>query len=471
MTEHEMHRGKGQTMQERGEELAFRKRVAMLTRTDRIHPLLSLNDEQIAKLDRLTKGLRLPLESDIRLDPNTGDLYDTRWGNVATIINPETGKLTTSTPEDHTNLTGYATVLPNPDELIRKRPAKRIIFNWNKGLEDAIRKQLHIMGGSDPSSMSAEPQQLMKLQFFGDQLRQAFREGLVSKKRLDQYNQEVRQLLDEANLFNAVDEDKKKIAEMYLKATTPDSQGRVNSMKSQTQLNSADISITERLVTTEFNRQKSSANLRVLVAERHRTRSALEQAYDELDSIEQLFAHDLVSVADRQKLQSRIDSIAKTFLPISRVRPYLPLARTAAILLRGCRKERRENNRITLGDETADLLFSLAPATFLLGDGDSEEAGYESIGGKDRIALAGVRVRLAKEVVRKALDAKEHNNLTPSDKKAKAKKPAKGTIPLNGNDDPSKVIPESERDHYDQDNATNEGMPEFIPFNAKEGAF
>jgi hypothetical protein len=80
-------------------------------------------------------------------------------------------------------------------------------------------------------------------------------------------------------------------------------------------------------------------------------------------------------------------------------------------------------------------------------------------------------VRLAKEVVRKALDAKEHNNLTPSDKKAKAKKPAKGTTLLNGNDDPSKVMPESERDRYDQDNATNEGMPEFILFNAKEGAF
>jgi len=373
------------SIESRGQEFAEKLRRRMYLGQEKNYPYVQIKYEDILKLSRLATGVaefsrRERFEEDLRFNPITGAIYTTRWRELETFNDLETGKRSIENPEDYTFIF-IRDSLPDPEDLPRSGRAIGLVAGevW-EGLEPAIRQQYHILEGFDPASLTAEPQALRRIFYWIDQTSQRFREGQIGKDQLEQLSQEGAELITQAGLTLAIDETKKKLATMLAKATKPDSLKRINLMVSRIRLRSALLAATRRIVIAGLVRRKFSANLEVLVAERELTRYDLEQTDDKLSVILQALGQPRqdscqVSESDRQVSAFMIRETAYDYLSFPRVAPYLIPSRLAAILLVGCKESKKELNRQVLGEGIAEEVFSLMPATSLLEKGEIEEAG------------------------------------------------------------------------------------------------
>lgn len=428
------------TMQEREDLSVLRIKQAMLSGETRIHAVTRLDHKEIDKLQDLEEGIKFKHDHKIKINLDTGEFFVGRWGDVAIVEDPETKKLKAKNSEQFVNLNTSVTI-PNPERMPKGKHGKQHIYMKPKGLEEGIRLGLHQLAAADPSNIAGELQELFRFNNFIEEFKSAINQEQLTREILQQFHEQGLELISETSFANARNATKKNIAEMTFKATTTDVIDRPNKLATLTRLSSAVRSMTERELANRFIREKSANTVGALIKERNKTRFHLGKAESELSNIEEHLGFDLDPL-ELGKIRSRIRKVTTTPLTMARLNPYLTPRRVAEILLVGCPEDKKELIRKTMDPELADQLFSLAPAVFLLGNEDPEEAGFNSIGDVGRIAEARKRVNLARTIIRESLDKEENNNLTPSEKKPKkGKEPTtskqestNGAEPLQGGD-------------------------------------
>lgn len=364
------------TIEELGEEFSGRLVGRMVTGKEPKYSFIAIKDEKILKWPRLTLDRaigfgRKPFDGDLRVNRETGALATTRWAELKTTYDPETGARTVNDPEDLTFIS-VGNMDHDPEDLPKEGRAVRLVASevWD-GLETAIRQQHHILERRDLRDLNSEPRQLQEIFQWIDQTAKKFREGPVTEQNLVQWAQEAEELMTQAGLDRAVDSTKKKLADMLTKAPEEDRLGRVNPLVSRIRLRSALLAATRRAMTGAFTDLKFSSNLNTLLATRKYTRNVLEDAAEQLYCrLQQLEGHE-------QGWADKVQATATWELAAPQVAPYLQPARLAAILLVGCRDSKKDLNRKVLGDETAEQVFSMEPATTLLKKGETYSAARQ----------------------------------------------------------------------------------------------
>lgn len=364
------------TIESQGQVFAGKLKQRMRLGEKDIHPYIHIKFKDLLKLPRLTSGAlkdlnRERFEEDVRFNPITGAIFTTRWQELKTSEDSETGMRSIKHPENYTCISSWYK-LPYPDDLPEGGKAIGLVVGrvWD-GLELAIRQQYHVLEKYNQVDLEAEPQRLRKIFYWIDRTSQKFGRNQIDKDQLEDLSQEGTELIKKAGLTTAVDSTKQRLAVMLAKATKPDSLGRINPMISRIRLRSALLAATKRIVIDEFSRRKFSSNLEVLVAEREFTRYSLEQAADELSEVQQELWQPNHNI---QELAFRVSEIAKKYLAFPRVAPYLISSRLSAIFLVGCREEKLELNRQILGEGINGVLLRKS-AAFHLKEGNIYESG------------------------------------------------------------------------------------------------
>jgi|GEM_PF-5153398 len=357
----------------------------------------------IAGLDRAVKIVRITPEydrlqklqsisektepGDVRID-GVGNIYTTRWRVRETIEAGGHRQLVSISNHPHRVLSPtdkereYLRHLPRTVDV----PVVELLFSGvDSGVETAIRQQCHILEGyqSREDVIGKEAGQAMSVVVKADELANVFIHKNMKNKDLVDLSLEIAILLEDKELINPKDPNKKKMKDMLARAAQEDSTGKVNPMISRIRLRAAYMAGVRRLTVNGLIRKKYNSNLHRLIYEREVTRWALERAVTQLEIImgHVGFRKDTA----RTPLQAcaisnlLVKSVAEEFLTIPRVKPYLAPARTAAILLNGCREDEKEENRAILGEEAAERLFNTKPVVLFLQKRHFEFAGSSII--------------------------------------------------------------------------------------------
>jgi hypothetical protein len=409
-----------QSIEERRDQISGQQRIRGLSGQEKIYRFIKPSREWVLDLPMLQTGdsgffPRQRFQEDVRYDPETGGIYTSKWDDLEVKTDPATGIIyvATNTPERLTFM--QQRPLPqdqesidkledpqDPEDLDRKRKAKLYVTMevWD-GIETAIRQQYHILEESDPKNLKGEPVRMREMIIYMDRLSHQYREGAVTKTRLPHVKRDVAERVNEANLSNAINPDKQRLAELAMKAPELFG-GYINPQASRQILGGAIHAARRRMLTSELIQRKFGANLSVLLAERLDTRTNMDTAFERLVEAERILQAESVSEEERRWIATELQSIAAQNLRYPRVAPYLIPSRLAAILLVGCRDEKKDLNRRVLGDETAEAIYRMAPATMLLGNGPIADE-YEEVDGRNEEAIR--RIRWARMILDEALTA------------------------------------------------------------------
>lgn len=353
----------GLSIEDLGQEYSRRLSQRMIDGTGKTYPFVAIEAEEALKYPRLVLSVaqaseRKPFESDLRIDPGSGEIITTRWQKLKTSRDRKTGLRTTQKPEKLTFIS------PNdmdhdPEDLPESGTPIKLVISRIPDVETAIRQQQHILRGLDLRDRNSEPRQLQEIFGWIDLTARKFKEGPVTEDQLAKWAQEAEDLVAGAGLDRAIDSTKKRLADLLVKAPGEDGLGRINPTVSRVRLRAALLKATERAMVGVFSNTKFSGNLKVLVATRKYTRSVMGDALDSLSDRPNDLRH-------TDKWVNQVGDVARLELSVPQVAPYLAPSRAAAILLVGCRKSKEDLNRQVLGEQIAEQLYSMAPVTTLI---------------------------------------------------------------------------------------------------------
>lgn len=256
---------------------------------------------------------------------------------------------------------------------------KALTFEKADSIEAAIRRQQDILNDF-VGPESAETIQAERVIACTDGLVEKVLQGPpLTLDALQKLAGQTDSFLEEVGLVNPQAPRKVRMMAMLEKVPHLDSLGRINETVMRTRIRAAYLQAIRQQVLTGLVAEKFSKNLIQLEFERELNRWALEKTVVSLQR-RVLWHVGFESHRDQTETQRKvlkviITEVAHRLLSVPRVRPYLPVARIAAIDLVGCRPEKQDLNRRIIGnDQLVDELFELTPVTELVAANRFEEA-------------------------------------------------------------------------------------------------
>jgi len=273
-------------------------------------------------------------------------------------------------------------------EGVLYRPVAELLpMVGRKGIETAMRQQVHII---DRAQIGEEAAQVEAIMEWIKSQTKAVLEGKVSPESLEELAKETGLFLEESGLLRAKIESKRRIAQALTDATQLDSRGRFNSLAIRLRLRSAYLEAVRREILPVLIEEKFGSFLGLLLMEREYTRQTIKGIAGDLESLvgfpdrrkPVVFQGKREHAGERKGILTVLEAARKPLGTI-RVRPYLLPTRVAAINLFGCREQQQQANRQIIGEERADRLFGLTPVVQLIARGHFQEA-------RDRIVLGTI---------------------------------------------------------------------------------
>lgn len=290
------------------------------------------------------------------------------------IVNPHGRRFRVLKPKGQDQ--DYLTNLPE------KKPVReRILSMVQGGIEIAIRQQTNVLGQYELGQPEgAEIEFARKVISFSEG--QAFRFLLkrsVTRDDLSFLAREIGNFLEDIGLDDPRDRRKSEAHDHLIKAAQLDRRGYPNWLRLMEQLLAVRTRAVLRLTDISLTVGKFDRNFRELVSKREMYRWGFDLAARQLEYV--LSAHPaftqkkkFISYKEREGLNDALIFIVKSHLTKPKVNPYLRSARWAAINIRGCEDEKKDSNRVIMGNEVADKLFKRTPVTDLVLRGQYGEA-------------------------------------------------------------------------------------------------
>lgn len=253
-----------------------------------------------------------------------------------------------------------------------------------KGIETAMRQQVHII---DRAQIGEEAAQVEAIMEWIESKTKAVLRREVSRESLEDLAKETELFLEKSGLLRAKIEPKRRIAQALVEATQLDSRGRLNSLAIRLRLRSAYLEAVRREILPVLIEEKFGSFLGLLLMEREYTRQTIKGVARDLESLvgfprqrkPAVFQGKREHAGEREGILAVLEA-ARRPLGTIRVRPYLLPTRVAAINLFGCR-EQQEANRQIIGEERAERLFDLTPVVQLIAKGHFQEARDRIVAG------------------------------------------------------------------------------------------
>ncbi|MBI4153437.1 hypothetical protein HY503_00340 [Candidatus Woesebacteria bacterium] len=290
------------------------------------------------------------------------------------IVNPHGRRFRVLKPEGQDQ--DYLTNLPE------KKPVRELILSTVEGgIEIAIRQQTNVLGQYELGQPEGgEIEFARKVISFSEGL--AFRFLLKRSVTRDDFPflaKEIGNFLEDIGLYDPRDRRKSEVLDHLIKAAQLDRRGNPNWLRLMEQLLAARTRAVLRLTDISMTVGKFDRNFRELVSKREMYRWGFDLAARQLEYV--LSAHPafsqkkkFISYREREGLNDALIFIVKSHLAKPKVNPYLRSARWAAMNIEGCEDEKKDANRLILGNEVADKLFRRTPVTDLVLRGQFGEA-------------------------------------------------------------------------------------------------
>ncbi|MFZ5366567.1 MAG: hypothetical protein ACOZBZ_04810 [Patescibacteria group bacterium] len=362
-----------ETVEDRGRRYAEKAQERMWLGTERVVAIVRERDLRLMEWLEPLAGKKAKHPTDARYHPLTGGCYYTTWQERKTTqINDDRvlqspqgaslSELVVLLPRSARNDPTYLRHLP------KKVPVQLLLLHHAETIDEAIAKVEEILGAEIR-------QQAQKVVAYTIGLSARFIEGGLMRESLGQLLEETSGFLAQAGLVSPDAPSIKKTADSLRKACQLDSLARVNPLISRVRLQSAYIWAMRRYVVDFLSRRKHGESFEVFLWEREISRWSIADAIKQLNIFltQEAFAGKGIAENRRTAMARVLNGIARGPLAQVRVAPYLRPVRLAGINLVGCQEERREVNRIILG-EVADWLYLIPPVTELVGEGRFEEA-------------------------------------------------------------------------------------------------
>ena len=329
--------------------------------------------------------------SDVRFD-ETGNLYTTWYQPKKTeevdgrrrLVNP-TGQSYLIFPQRNRK-EDYLNNLP------KEKPVVELIFGESVILEEAIRQQQNILDGYQPGTAALEIEFARQVIAFSEGIALRFLiQRTLSRKDLSMLTRETGVFLENINLYDPHDPNKRGILNKLLTLGAVDSAGRPNYLGFLSKVLATHARAVDRLTIAGLITDKFVGNLDVLTSKREGYRWRFELAARELEMVLDLpaFRKRVAQRSEREAIINALGLIATSNLAVIEANPYLRSARWAAINIVGCREEKQEINREILGEGIAKAIFSKKPSTRLIKEGNFTEAGR-----RIRLSIAQLRKTL-----------------------------------------------------------------------------
>jgi len=327
--------GRRGSIESQGRIWAQKKAEAMKSGADRPVIIVRITPEyeKVRKLisSRITLGGRGDA-TDIPYDEE-GNMWITTWPDVPTEDDPKSRRRHIVNPKE------YAYQILNPLEIrtrdVESLPLGRKVIELRFSKLKTIEKGIRLPGHVIEKAMDTEVSQARVIVKATNSLATEFLMGGITKSKLEILARKMGDYLEETGVFRPRLEDKINMIDMLLKASKPDSLGRVNPLVSRIRARSAFLSASKRMIVQGFVVAKFEKIRGILVYERETTRWVLENALDQLkiyvlgiNAMKKPGQED--TVTQRHGLFATLNTVSEELLTTVRVRPYLAPSREAA---------------------------------------------------------------------------------------------------------------------------------------------
>jgi hypothetical protein len=369
-----------------------RERVAKIWSNLDRSVLVVRDDEEYRRRRSLPTLSRRKAPWGIPFDPE-GNLYISWWRALETQTSPS-GRTELVNPRG-VNYLVLASRKHKRDVLTNVPKGQNvfelILAKVDRGIEVAIRNQEKIIGAYQGGSGKDQGAFAKSLVEYTEKIMNRFiLRGGVSRTDLEDLAQETGAWLESQGIYNPRDPRKKDILARLQTVPLQDERGRANYLVLLARVGAVHTRAVEELTVGQKTVDKFEGNLRELLFERETTRWTLRLVNDHLDAvlgrlreISRPTQYQLESIANALKVPAGIEG----HLTSVKVKPYLHSARWVAISLVGCREQKKELNRVILGSQEADELFSNPSIVELVRRGNIEEAAGLIKECQERIAL------------------------------------------------------------------------------------